>query len=132
MIKAINHLGIATKSIEEMTNIFREVLPSSPVHLEEIADQKVKVSSFIAGSSHIEFLEPTSPESPISKFLEKNGTGVHHVAFTTDNLIEELKSFKEKGFRLIDETPRTGMGGVKIAFLHPKSTGGILIELCQE
>lgn len=132
LIKKIDHIGIATKNLDEITGLYYQILPDAPTHNQEIADQGVRVSSFSVGDTDIEFLEPTRPDSPISKFLEKSGSGVHHIAFHTDDIDKELKAFKEKGFKLIDETPRIGMGGKKIAFLHPKSTGGLLLELCQE
>lgn len=131
MIKGISHLGIAVQNLDEITGIYRTILPDAPLHQDEIADQGVRVSCFRIGESDIEFLEPTRPDSPISKFLEKSGTAVHHIALRTDDIEVDLKSFKEKGCRLIDETPRIGMGGKKIAFIHPRSTGGILLELCQ-
>jgi len=132
MIKGVNHLGIATKDLKAITELYRQLLPDAPVHQAEIADQKVRVSSFSVGETHLEFLEPTTADSPIAKFLENRETGIHHIAFSTDNIGEELAKLKEKGFRLIDETPRTGFGGLKIAFVHPKSAGGLLVELCQE
>ncbi len=131
MIKGINHLGIATRNLNEISELYTTILPDASCHHGEVAGQGVRVSCFQVGESDIEFLEPTGPDSPISKFLDKSGTGIHHIALTTDNIEEELKRFREKGFRLIDENPRIGMGGKKIAFLHPKSTGGILLELCE-
>lgn len=132
MIKGVNHLGIATKDLKAVTELYGKLLPDAPIHQAEIADQKVKVSSFAVGETHLEFLEPTTADSPIAKFLENRDTGIHHIAFSTDNIDEELVRLKEGGFRLIDEKPRTGFGGLKIAFLHPKATGGLLLELCQE
>ncbi|MGV8119684.1 MAG: methylmalonyl-CoA epimerase [Candidatus Xenobiia bacterium LiM19] len=132
MIKGVNHLGIATKDLQAITELYSKILPDAPIHQTEIADQKVRVSSFVVGETHLEFLEPTSADSPIARFLENRDTGIHHIAFSTDNIDEELARLKEGGFRLIDEKPRTGFGGLKIAFLHPKGTGGLLMELCQE
>ncbi len=132
MIKGVNHLGIATKDLRAITDLYRNLLPDAPIHQAEIADQKVRVSSFVVGETHLEFLEPTAADSPIAKFLENRDTGIHHIAFSTDNIKEEISRLKEGGFRLIDETPRTGFGGLQIAFLHPKGTGGLLLELCQE
>ncbi|MDQ7822074.1 MAG: methylmalonyl-CoA epimerase [Candidatus Eremiobacteraeota bacterium] len=132
MITGINHLGIATNNVQEIRELYRKLLPLSPVHEETIEEQGVKVASFMVGGTHLEFMEPLGPESPIKKFMEKHGTAVHHIAFTTDGITGELERLKEKGFRLIDESPRTGFGGKQTAFAHPKSTGGILIELCEE
>ncbi len=133
MITGINHIGIATGNLEEVTALYKKLLPHAPLHQEEIADQKVKVSSFNLQGTHVEFLEPTAPDSPIAKFLEKTPQGgIHHLAFTSTDVVADLARLKNEQFRLIDEVPRTGMGGSRIAFLHPKTSGGILVELCQE
>lgn len=132
MIKKIDHLGIAVKSLEEAIPFYEKVLGVACEGQEVVAEQKVKTAFFDVGGVHIELLEPTSEDSPIAKFLEKNPSGgIHHVAFATDNLIAELESAKAQGVRLIDETPRRGAGGKDIAFLHPKSTFGVLTEFCQ-
>ena len=131
MIKELDHIGIAVKSLESVINTLRESLGLSPNFNEEIEDQKIRVAGFKIGQSVIEYLEPSDPDSPISKFLEKRGNGIHHLAFRVDELDQSLRSLKEKGFRLIDEIPRIGAEGKKIAFLHPSSFDGILIELCE-
>jgi methylmalonyl-CoA/ethylmalonyl-CoA epimerase len=131
MLKDLDHIGIAVKSIESVRKTLEDGLGLSPEFEEEVADQKVRVAGFKIGHSVIEYLEPLSPDSPISRFLEKRGNGVHHLAFRVSNLDKSLKTLKEKGYRLIDEKSRTGAEGKKIAFLHPSSFDGILIELCE-
>ena len=131
MIKELDHIGIAVKSLESVINTLQESFGLSPNFNEEIVDQKVRVAGFKIGSSVIEYLEPTSIDSPVSKFLEKRGNGVHHLAFQVEDLEKSLKSLKKKGYRLIDEQPKIGAEGKKIAFLHPASFDGILIELCE-
>jgi methylmalonyl-CoA/ethylmalonyl-CoA epimerase len=132
LIKGVNHLGIATKDLASILELYRRILPDSPIHETIIEDQKVKVASFDVGGTHLEFMEPTSPDSPIGKYLERQDIGIHHLALSTDSIEAELARLDKEGFRLIDRTPRSGMGGKKIAFLHPKSSGGILLELCQD
>jgi len=133
MITGIHHIGIATGNLEEVTALYRKLLPGVPLHQEEIPGQKVRVSSFNLQGTHVEFLEPTAPDSPIAKFLEKSPQGgIHHLAFSTNDVEEDLARLKSEQFRLIDEIPRAGMGGSRIAFLHPRTSGGILVELCQE
>ena len=131
MIFGVNHIGIAVENLSDIKNIYTDLLPDAHNHEETVAEQKAKTLSFAVGDTHIEFLEPTSAESPIAKFLEKKGQGVHHIALSTDNIAQDLERLKQKGFRLIDETPRNGINDSKIAFIHPKSTGSVLIELCQ-
>lgn len=132
MIKKIDHLGIAVKSLEEAVPFYEKMLGVACEGQEVVVDQKVKTAFFDVGGVHIELLEPTSEDSPIAKFLEKNPAGgVHHVAFATDDLVAQLESAKADGIRLIDEKPRKGAGGKDIAFLHPKSTFGVLTEFCQ-
>lgn len=132
MIEKIDHIGVATHNLEEVRKIFQDVLGLKPVFEEVVPDQKVKVLGFQIGESTIEFLEPVSEDSPISKFLEKRGPGLHHLAVKVDNVEKTLEAFKNKQLKLIDEKPRTGAEGKLIAFVHPKSTGGILLELSQE
>ncbi len=132
MINGVNHIGIATSSIEGIKDLYKSILEGCETHEETVAEQKSKILSFQVGGTHIEFLEPTEPDSPIAKFIEKRGAGVHHIALATDNIEHDMQRLKDKGFRFIDETPRTGMNNTRIAFLHPKSTGSILLELCQE
>jgi methylmalonyl-CoA/ethylmalonyl-CoA epimerase len=130
MIKKIDHLGIAVKSLDEAIPYYEKALGLKCEHREEVISQKVKTAFFCAGEVHIELLEPTDPESPIAKFLEKNGPGIHHVAFGTDNIQAQLQQASEAGVRLINEKPFDGAGGKLVAFLHPKSTFGVLTEFC--
>jgi methylmalonyl-CoA/ethylmalonyl-CoA epimerase len=128
----IDHLGIATKSIEESLKFWQDSLGLENVHTEIVEDQKVRVAMLPIGESRIELLEPTSDESPISKFLEKRGGGIHHIAIEVENIEESLSKLKENGAKLIDETPRIGAEGCLIAFVHPQSTHGVLLELTQK
>ncbi len=132
MFKNVDHIGIAVTSLESIVNVYCDTLGLTLHGFEEVAEQKVRVAMFPVGESKLEFLEPTSPESPIAKFIEKKGQGVHHLALHVDDIEAKLSELKEKGVKLIDQTPRMGAGGKKIAFVHPAATGGILIELCQE
>ena len=127
----IDHIGIATNGIEEMASTYRDVLGLSVSETEEVVSQKVRVAMLPIGESRIEFLEATSDDSPISKFLAKRGPGVHHVAFNVADIRGALADLKSKGTRLIDEEPRLGAGGCLVAFIHPSSTGGVLIELVE-
>ena len=131
MPKKISHIGIAVKSIEESTAFYRDVLGMEFEGTEVVEEQKVKVAFFVVGESRIELLEPTSDDSPVAKFLEKNGPGVHHVAYEVADLQARLQQLKAEGVRLIDESPRTGAHKTQIAFMHPKASGGVLTELCQ-
>jgi len=131
MTKKINHIGVAVKSIEAATLFYRDVLGMVFEGTEVVAEQKVKVAFFAVGESRIELLEPTADDSPVAKFLEKNGEGTHHVAYEVDDLVATLERLKAAGVRLIDEVPRCGAHGTRIAFLHPKTSGGVLTELCQ-
>lgn len=128
----INHLGIATKSIEEALKFWENSLGLENVHTEVVEEQKVRVAMLPIGESRIELLEPTSDDSPISKFLEKRGGGIHHIAIDVENIEESLAKLKAEGARLIDETPRIGAEGCLIAFVHPAATGGVLLELTQK
>jgi len=131
MIKKIDHIGIAVNSIEKTSELFSKILRLKVAGEEFIEEQKVKVAFLPLGDSELELLESTSPDGPIARFIEKKGEGIQHIAFRVDNLEKALEKLKEEGVRLIDEKPRYGAGGAKIAFLHPKSTNGILIELCE-
>ena len=131
MPKKISHIGIAVTSIEEALPFYREVLGLEFEGTEVVAEQKVKVAFLAIGESRIELLEPTAPDSPVAKFLEKNGPGIHHLAYQVDGLEERLASLKAQGVRLIDEAPRGGAHHTRIAFLHPKASGGVLTELCE-
>ena len=130
-LEKINHLGVAVASLEEALPYYRDVLGMSYQGTEEVAEQKVRVAFLQIGESKIELLEPTSADSPIAKFLEKNGSGIHHIAYQVENIAETLAGLEQKGVRLIDRIPRQGTHGAKIAFIHPKSTGGILTEICE-
>ncbi|MDD2277128.1 MAG: methylmalonyl-CoA epimerase [Smithellaceae bacterium] len=126
----IDHIGIAVKNLAESAKLY-EMLGIASAGAEEVAEQKVKVCFFPVGDSEIELLESTSPDGPIAKYIEKNGEGIQHMALRVDDLEAALAELKAKGVRLIDEKPRYGAGGAKIAFVHPKSTGGILLELSE-
>jgi len=131
MPKKISHIGIAVASIEEATPFYRDVLGMEFEGTEVVAEQKVKVAFFAVGESRIELLEPTADDSPVAKFLEKNGPGVHHVAYEVADLEQRLNALKAEGVRLIDESPRTGAHNTRIAFMHPKASCGVLTELCE-
>ena len=130
-ILKIDHLGIAVNSIADGRSFWSDVLGLKFEGSETVEAQKVTTAFFPVGNSEVELLESTSPDGPVAKFIEKKGTGFQHVAFRVENIEEALKELKEKGVQLIDEQPRIGAGGAKIAFLHPRSTGGVLIELCE-
>jgi methylmalonyl-CoA/ethylmalonyl-CoA epimerase len=127
----INHLGIATRGIDEALKFWADALGLENVHTEVVEDQKVRVAMLPIGESRIELLEPTSDDSPISKFLERRGGGIHHIALEVEDIEASLEKLRENGIRLIDEKARTGAGGCLVAFVHPSSTGGVLIELVQ-
>ena len=128
----IEHLGIAVKSLEEAIPYYENILGLKCYSIEEVTDQKVKTAFFKVGQTKIELLEPTSPESTIAGFIEKRGEGIHHLAFAVaDGVANALAEVEGKGVRLIDKAPRKGAEGLNIAFLHPKSTGGVLTELCE-
>jgi methylmalonyl-CoA/ethylmalonyl-CoA epimerase len=129
--KKINHIGIAVHSIEESLPFYRDVLCMKSEGTEEVPEQKVRVAFLGVGESRIELLEPTAADSPVAKFLEKNGPGIHHLAYEVADLGKALAALKEQGVRLIDASPRLGAHGMSIAFLHPKASGGVLTELCQ-
>lgn len=126
----IEHIGIAVSNLDESISYYEKVLGLECYAIEEVADQKVRTAFFKVGDTKIELLESTDPEGPIGKFIEKKGPGVHHLAFAVDNVEKSLKHVQEQGVRLIDEVPRKGAEGLKIGFLHPKSTQGVLTELC--
>lgn len=127
----INHLGIATKGIDEALKFWSDALGLENVHTEIVEDQKVRVAMLPIGESRVELLEPTSDDSPISKFLEKRGGGIHHIAVEVDDIVASLDKLRAKGMRLIDEAPRVGAEGCLVAFVHPASTNGVLLELVQ-
>lgn len=131
MIEKIDHIGIAVRSIEKTSELLSNILGLKVTGEEIVEEQKVKVAFLPLGDSELELLESTSPEGPIARFIEKKGEGIQHIAFRVDNIEKALEKLKKEGVRLIDEKPRYGAGGAKIAFLHPKSTNGILVELCE-
>jgi methylmalonyl-CoA/ethylmalonyl-CoA epimerase len=126
----IEHIGIAVKNIQESLPIFERLLGTTCYAVEEVAEQKVKTAFFKVGQTKIELLEPTAPESPIAKFIEKKGEGIHHLAFAVPDLPASLAELQNAGTQLIDARPRAGAEGLQIAFLHPKSTNSVLVELC--
>jgi len=128
----IEHIGIATHSINDALGFWRDALGLDVVGTEEVGEQGVRVAMLPVGESRIELLEPTGPASPVAKFLEKRGAGIHHVAVRVDDIRAALARLKEKGARLIDESPRIGAGGCLIAFVHPSAAGGVLLELIEE
>lgn len=128
----INHLGIATKGIEESLKFWEGALGLENVHTEVVENQKVRVAMLPIGETRIELLEPTSEDSPISKFLEKRGGGIHHIAVDVEDIEATLAKLKASGMRLIDETPRIGAEGCLVAFVHPSSANGVLLELTQK
>ena len=128
----IDHIGIATRGIEDALAFYRDALGLDVAETEEVAEQKVRVAMLPIGESRIELLEATTEDSPIARFLEKRGPGIHHIAVRVDDIRAALADFRQKGARLIDEEPRTGAGGCLVAFVHPSSTGGVLLELVQK
>jgi methylmalonyl-CoA/ethylmalonyl-CoA epimerase len=131
MIKKINHIAIAVNSIEESAKFYKDVLSLNLTGMEVVAAQKTRVGFFKIGESNIELVQPAEPDSPLAKFLETKGQGIHHVCFEVDDIETEVKAFLEKGATLIDQKPRPGAHNSKVAFVHPKSSGGVLIELCE-
>jgi methylmalonyl-CoA/ethylmalonyl-CoA epimerase len=130
MIKKIAHIGIAVENIEEQIVWYRDILGFSVVGYEDVPDQKVRVVILAVGEIHVELLQPTSPDSPIAKYLEKKGSGIHHIAYEVDDIKEAIAYFTEKKIQMIDKSPRSGAHDKQIAFVHPKSTCGVLTELC--
>ncbi|MDQ3633360.1 MAG: methylmalonyl-CoA epimerase [Acidobacteriota bacterium] len=128
----ISHLGIATKDIQEALKFWQDALGLEQIHSEVVEDQKVRVAMLPIGETSIELIEPMSEDSPISKFLEKRGGGIHHIAVEVEDIEKSLEKLKSEGMKLIDERPRIGAEGCLIAFVHPKSTNGVLLELVQK
>jgi len=128
----IEHIGIAVKNLEQSIKYYEQVLGLECYNIEEVKDQKVKTAFFKVGDTKIELLESTDPEGSIGKFIEKRGEGIHHIAFAVSNIEDKLKKAEELGVQLIDKEPRKGAEGLDIAFLHPKSTFGVLTELCED
>ncbi len=131
MVRKVDHIGIAVKDLDETLKFYEDVLGIKCVSTEVVEEQKVKVAFLPIGDTEVELLESTEEDGPISKFIEKRGEGIQHIAYRVDDIEKAIKELKEKGIRLIDEKPRYGAGGARIAFLHPKSTFGVLIELCE-
>lgn len=131
-MKKIEHIGIAVKDLDVSNTLFEKLLGVSHYKIEDVATEGVKTSFFKAGESKIELLQATSPNSPIAKFIAKHGEGVHHLAFDVEDIEAEIERLKNEGFELINDIPKQGADHKKIAFLHPKSSGGVLIELCQD
>jgi methylmalonyl-CoA/ethylmalonyl-CoA epimerase len=130
-ITHIEHIGIAVSNLEESIRFYEEKLGLKCYGIEEVREQKVRTAFFQVGQTKIELLESTDPEGPIGKFIEKRGEGIHHIAFAADNIANSLSELASKEVQLIDKAPRMGAEGLKIAFLHPKSTGGVLMEICE-
>ncbi len=131
MTERLDHIGIAVENLEQSVAFYRDVLGLELHGTETVEEQKVKVAFFPVGDTEIELLESTDPEGPIAKFIAAKGQGVQHLAFRVKDIEKTLADLKARGMRLIDEKPRYGAGGAKIAFLHPKATNGVLVELCQ-
>jgi methylmalonyl-CoA/ethylmalonyl-CoA epimerase len=131
-MKKIEHIGIAVKSIENANQIYTSLLGASPYKMEEVKSEGVKTSFFKIGDSKIELLEAINPDSAIAKFIEKRGEGVHHIAFAVDDIQSEIVRLKNEGFIVLNDTPKKGADNKLVVFLHPKSTGGVLVELCQD
>lgn len=130
MLESINHIGIAVKNLEDSMQLFGKVFGVTEFHTELVEKQKVKVASFKVGNVLLELTSPTSDDSPIAKFIEKKGEGIHHIAFQTNDIDSELSRLKDSGINLINESPVPGAHDMMIAFLHPKSTNGVLMEIC--
>ena len=132
MFKKLSHIGIAVKDLGSASKVFSRLLNIEHVETEEVPDQQVRLAFFHVGNTSVELTESTSPESAIAMFIEKRGEGVHHLSFEVDDINAELSRLKAEGFQLIDEKPRIGAGGYLIAFIHPKSTNGVLVEISQK
>jgi methylmalonyl-CoA/ethylmalonyl-CoA epimerase len=130
-VRALNHVGIAVRSIDEQRSFYEDTLGAEFEGIEEVPSQKVRVAFFKINDVRLELLEPTDPASTVSKFLDTRGEGLHHLAFTVENIEDRIAELKASGLRMIDERPRPGSHQMQIAFLHPKSTHGVLTELCQ-
>ena len=132
MYKRLTHIGIAVKNLDNSSRVFSKLFGMSQSHTEEVVEQRVKAMFFKIGEGGIELLEPTNPDSTIAKYIEKRGEDVHHLSFEVDDIDAEIARLKKEGFQMIDEKPRVGADGFKIAFLHPKSTNGVLVEIGQK
>ncbi len=132
VIKGVDHVGIAVKNLDEALEIYEGILGLEVENVWAFQEQKVKIAFLLAGENRIELLEPLNNEGPVARFIEKRGEGVHHLAFSVADIEATLKNIKQKGIALVDETPRIGAEGFKIAFLHPRSTKNVLVELCEK
>lgn len=132
MINKIDHIGIAVNSIESSLPFYTEVLKLPLLSIEEVDSERVKIAFLQVGETKLELLEPTNLESPIAKFIEKRGEGIHHVALGVSSIEERIAEIRENGIKMINEEPKIGAGGASVAFMHPKSTGGVLFELCEK
>ncbi|WP_246944709.1 methylmalonyl-CoA epimerase [Bacillus pinisoli] len=132
MIKKIDHIGIAVRSIEDSLKFYVDILQLPLLGIETVESEQVKVAFISAGETKLELLEPMSEKSPVAAFLERRGEGIHHVALGVDSIEERIKDMKEHGIKMIHEQPKPGAGGAQIAFMHPKSTGNVLVELCEK
>ena len=130
-VKHIDHIGIAVKNIEQAGKFYIDILGLKIENVENVADQKVNVAFIPITDSEVELLESTDPDGPVAKYIDARGEGVQHIAFRVENIEEALNELKAKGVRLIDQEPRRGAGGAKIAFVHPKETNGVLVEICE-
>jgi methylmalonyl-CoA/ethylmalonyl-CoA epimerase len=130
-VRKISHIGVAVSDLERSIRLYRDVLGLELMDVEEVPDQKVRVALFRVGESRVELLGATSPQSPVAKFLERHGEGVHHVAYEVEDLGSTLQALQGQGVELIDKTPRVGAGGMRIAFVHPRGLSGVLTELCE-
>jgi methylmalonyl-CoA/ethylmalonyl-CoA epimerase len=130
-VKKIDHIGIAVKNLDETMKFYADALGLKTISTEVVEDQKVRIAFIPVGDSEVELIESTSPDGPVAKFIESRGEGLQHIAFRVENVEEALQELKSKGIRLIDEKPRKGAGGAMIAFVHPKATNGVLVEITQ-
>lgn len=131
-MEKIEHIGIAVKSLQSANNVYKALLGSEPYKSERVESEGVETSFFKCGESKIELLEALNPESPIAKFIEKRGEGIHHIAFAVNDIYAEIERLKNEGFKILNETPKKGADNKLVAFIHPKSANGVLVELCQE
>jgi methylmalonyl-CoA/ethylmalonyl-CoA epimerase len=131
-ITHIEHIGIAVKNLEESIKFYEEILALKCYEIEEVKDQNVRTAFFLVGQTKVELLESTDSEGPISKFIQKRGEGIHHIAYAVSDLTQSLDELKQKGIQLIDSEPRPGAERMNIAFIHPKAAGGVLTELCED
>ena len=131
-MRKIEHIGIAVKSLKESNDLFTKLFGAAPYKMEEVASEGVNTSFFMNGPNKIELLEATNDDSPIAKYIAKKGEGIHHIAFDVEDIFAEIERLKEEGFIVLNEVPKKGADNKLVAFLHPKSTNGVLIELCQE